>query len=414
MAAVAETTPKTAQAGLFRNRTFLSIWLGHTISIIGDGFHSVALGLWVLQTTGSSTAMATIMAVRALSGVLLGAVAGTVVDRTDRRRMMIGTDLIRFVLVLAVAALVMRPGASFAVILALSALISIAGQFFGPAMNASLVNIVGKESLQQASGLLQMTNTLAQVLGPFLGGTVVALWGGWVALTADAVSFLISAVFILLGGYFASPRVEKEQTSFWGDLKEGLRFIKGHSLARGVVTFAPAINLFGNALGGVLLPVIVVKVWHATAFEFGLAEAAFPLGFAIGAGLLMAFATKLRRRGYIMFGGLLLASVLMTVVPLMPSTLPAIPIYVFSGLFLAFPNVIFMVTLQSEIPTEVQGRVFGMLGSLLSATAPLAFLVAGPLADIFSPVHVSLAFGFGLVLTCLSGLVTAPALRDYN
>lgn len=413
MAVLAEAAPKAAPESLFRNRTFLAIWLGHTISIIGDGFHSVALGLWVLQTTGSSTAMATIMAVRAITGVLLGALAGTVVDRTDRRRMMIGMDAVRLVLVLLVAMAVTRQGTSFGVVVLLSGLISVAGQFFGPAMNASLVNIVGKEALPQASGMLQMTNTLAQVLGPFIGGTVVALWGGWAAMVADAASFLLSAVFILAGGYFASPRVEKERRSFWGDFSEGIRFIKGHGLARGVVSLGPLINFFGNALGGVLLPVVVIKVWKASAFQFGMTEAAFPLGFAIGAALFMAFGQKLRRRGYWMFGTILMASLLMTVVPLMPSVLPAIPVYLVGGLFLAFPNVLFSVTLQSEVPTEVQGRVFGTLGSLMSATAPLAFLVAGPLADAFSPVLVAVGFGLCLVGSALSSLFI-PALRDYN
>lgn len=414
MTALAEAAPKAAPASLWKNRTWLAIWIGHTISIIGDGFHSVALGLWVLQTTGSGTAMATIMAVRALTGVLLGAVAGTVVDRSDRRRLMVGMDLVRMVLVLVVAGLVARQGTPFLAIVVLSGLTSVAGQFFGPAMSASLANIVGKEHLPQASGTLQMTNTLAQVIGPFAGGTVVALWGGWTALIADAATFGISAVLILLGGYFASPKVEKEHRPFWGDLKEGFRFIRGHGLARGVLTFAPATNFFGNALGGVLMPVIIVKVWQASAFEFGMAEAAFPLGFAIGAGLYMALAARFRRRGYWMFATMFLASALMTIVPLMPSTLPAIPLYILGGVFLAFPNVFFSVTLQTEIPTEVQGRVFGTLGSLLSGTAPLAFLVAGPMADAFSPVLVSIGFGLCLIATCVVGLFVAPALRDYN
>lgn len=414
MAVLAEAAPKATPVSLWRNRTFISIWLGHTISVIGDGFHSVALGLWVLQTTGSSTAMASIMAVRALIGVTMGAVAGTVVDRSDRRKIMISMDIVRFALVLLVAWLFARGGTSFFVVMALSGLISLSSQFFSPALSSSMVNIVGKEALQQASAFQQMTTTLAQVIGPFLAGTVVGLWGGWVALLIDAGSFLVSLVFILIGGQFPSPKVDKEHRSFWGDFKEGIAFIRKHPLARGIVAFAPLTNFFGNAMGGVLMPVVLVKVWHATPFQFGMAEAAFPLGFAIGAGLFMVFAAKLKRRGLWMFGTMLAASALMTLMPLLPSAAPAIPVYVVSGLFLAFPNVFFSVTMQQEVPTEVQGRVFGTLMSLLSVAAPLAFMVAGPLADIFSPVAVAVAFGFGLIVTCLAGLFIAPALRDYN
>ncbi|HYF78882.1 MAG TPA: MFS transporter [Symbiobacteriaceae bacterium] len=414
MAVLTEAAPKAAPVSLWRNRTFISIWLGHTISVIGDGFHSVALGLWVLQTTGSSTAMASIMAVRALIGVTMGAVAGTVVDRSDRRRIMINMDIVRFALVLLVAWLFARGGTSFFVVMALSGLISLSSQFFSPALSSSMVNIVGKESLQQASAFQQMTSTLAQVIGPFLAGMVVGLWGGWVALLIDATTFLVSLLFILIGGQFPSPKVDKERRSFWGDFKEGIAFIRKHPLARGIVAFAPLTNFFGNALGGVLLPVILVKVWHATPFQFGMAEAAFPLGFAIGAGLFMVFAAKLKRRGLWMFGTLFAASALMTLIPLLPSATPAIPLYVVGGLFLAFPNVFFSVTMQQEVPTEVQGRVFGTLMSLLSIAAPLSFIIAGPLADIFSPVAVAVAFGFGLIGTCVAGLFIAPALRAYN
>lgn len=113
---------------LRRNRTFQVILAGHIVSVLGDGFHSVALSIWVLQSTGSAKAMASVMALRIIIGILLGAVAGTVADRTDRRRLMWTMDLLRGVLVLGIAWLVATPGAPFWALLLLAAPIMAAGR----------------------------------------------------------------------------------------------------------------------------------------------------------------------------------------------------------------------------------------------------------------------------------------------
>lgn len=348
------------QTSLLKNRTFVALAIAHLISVVGDGFHSVALGLWVLQTTGSSTAMGAVMTVRILTTILLGAVAGTAVDRTDRRRLMIATDLIRVALVGSMALLVGAPSASLGLILALTGLTSIAGQFFNPTFQASLVNIVTREELPQASSALQVINTLGQVAGPFLGGMWVGFAGGPAALWVDALSFLASALLILLAGRFPSPRrQESEGASFWQDMKQGLLYLRTQPIIRSVAIIAPALNFFGNAIGGVLIPVLAVKVWLASSAQYGSLEGSFPLGFAIGAGLIMAFSSRLRRRGLLMFLSLLAGSLLFLVVPLMPTIGAVFPLSIGAGILMAVPNVLFQVLVQSEAPSETALRTVG-------------------------------------------------------
>lgn len=408
-----QTKGDASRPSLFRNRTFTTVWVGHTISILGDGFNSVALGLWVLQSTGSAKAMATIMSVRVLVGILLGVFAGTLVDRVDRRWLMIAMNTVRFGLVGALAYLIGTEGAPFWAVLTLTALTAVASQFFGPAFQASLVNIVGKEDLPRASGLLQVTNTLAQVAGPFLGGTIVALYGGPAAITGDALSFLVSAL-LLLTVTFPSPRREGAgRRSFWGDMREGISYIRHQPLVRALVVFAPVINFFGNAMG-VVLPVIAVKVWLANSVKFGTLEALFPLGFAIGAGLIMAFLKRIRYRGWFMLSGIMVAGVLMTAVGLMPTIDLAMPLTLLAGIAIAAPNVVVQITMQSEVPTEVQGRVFGTMNSLVNVASPLSIMTAGILADIYGPVLVSAVAGGMMLLSAVLTTALAPALRNYR
>jgi len=376
MAAALVAQAPVQAPSLRQNRTFIALCLAQFISVIGDGFHSVALGLWVLQTTGSSTAMGTVMTVRILTTILLGAVAGTAVDRSDRRRLMIAMDVVRVALVGALAFMVRPQGTSFALVLLMAGLASIAGQFFNPAFQASLVNIVRKDDLSQASGLLQVLNTLGQVAGPLVGGMVVGFFGGRTALMVDAATFAVSALLILVGGSFASPRRESsESSSFFGEMRDGLSYIKGQPLIRSVATLSPVLNFFGMGIAGVLIPVLAVKVWMASSAQYGALEGVFPLGFAIGAISYMAVASKVKRRGLLMMGTAFVAAVFMTIAPLMPTVVAAMPFGVLAGAFMAVPNVMFQVLVQSEAPPEVQGRIFGVLLALSVAVGYIALPV---------------------------------------
>jgi len=359
--------------------------------------------------------MGTVMAVRIITTIVLGPVAGTVVDRSDRRRLMIAMDFLRVALVGGVAYLVAADSTSFPLILVLTGVISVCSQFFNPAFQASLINVVAKDDVTQASSMLQVGGTLGMVVGPLLGGMVVGFAGGEAALTVDAISFLVSAVLILIGGRFASPfRPATAATSFFVEMREGFAFIAGQPVIRSVAIIAPVINFFGNAIGGVLMPVLAVKVWLASPTEFGALESVFPLGFAVGAGLVMAFSKRMRRRGLLMFLSMLVASVLFTVVPLLPSVRAAMPFSLVAGMALAVPNVLLQVLVQSEAPAAVQGRIFGVMGSLLSVTTPAAFLLAGRLADLLSPVTVAVAAGVLLILSVLTSMGLSPVLRNHD
>ena len=399
---------------LRRNRTFQFILLGNAISVLGDGFHTVALGIWVLQVTGSASAMSAVMAVRILMGILLGAIGGTLADRTDRRRLMWTMDLARGLIVLGIAWLVGTPGTSFAAILALVAVLSAATQLRAPAFSASLRHIVGKDHLQQASSLMQITNTGAQVLGPLLGGAVAAAFGGWAALMGDASSFFVSGACVLLAGAFPSPRrPAQERAPFWRDLLAGWTYIRQQPLIFSLTVLGPLLNFFGSAIG-VLLPVLAIKVWQVSPAGFGAVEGTFPLGFALGSMAILALGKRIQRRGLWITGSMLLFSPAVALIALVPGMAWALPVILVMGVLEAFVNVLLSVALQTEVDPEVQGRVFGTLNSLMQIASPLAVILAGVLADLYGAGPVTLVAGIALGVTALLGSLLMPALRRYR
>jgi MFS family permease len=399
--AIAVQSPPAA--ALNQNRTYRLILAGHLISILGDGFHSVALSLWVLQVTGSAKAMSAVMGVRIIVAILLGAFAGAVVDRSDRRRLMWTMDLLRGVLVIGMAVAV-ASGMPFPVLLLLIAVLTAAGQFRSPAFSASLVHIVGKERVQKATSVMQMLSTGMQVIAPLLGGAVAAGLGGWVALMGDAASFFLCALLVLAAGSFPSPRRERgEKQPFWEDMRGGIRYIRGDAFLTALIIMAPLVNMFTNA-AGVLTPVVAYKVWAVSPAQFGLVEGVIPLGFALGAAALTAFGSKLRKRGLLIGGITVLGGLLYLLMGLVPSVWMAYPLLLLMGMVYAVTNVLIATALQTQTAPEMQGRVFGTLNSLLTAASPLALAVAGTVADLYNPALVLAACGVGL--GAMGGLAT--------
>lgn len=409
----AEPTQATARP-LFENRTYLFILVGNIISIFGDTFHSLALAFWVLQTTHSGTAMAIVTAAKITTGVLAGPFAGAVADRVDRRRLMITMDLARVVLVGLMVLMVRLPHVPLLVVVLTACGIALCNAFMRPAFSASMINIVGREQVGQAQATLQTGTTLASIVGPSIGGAVFGAWGASVAFGADAASYLLSALCILAGGYFASPRSSGKgpRTSFWADMREGLGALRSQPLIKALMVAAPMLNFMGNAMSTVV-GILVIKEWMIEPKMVGVMEGSIPVGLLVGGLLLMATASKMRRRGLIMGGAILLSGLVMAPIPLF-GYWPMLGLNVVDGLCMAVANGLVAIILQRETPPQMQGRVFGLLGSVAQAVAPVGTLMAGSLSDLTGAGPIVIASGVGIVVLTALCWTIFPALRNYD
>src|SRR5205814_5352883 len=185
------------------NRNFRLLFIGQTISQLGDWFNAVAVYALLLDLTGSATAVAWMMIVQFLPVAVVGPMAGVVVDRVDRRRLMIAADLVRGCLILGLLAV--RTADQVWIAYAVMALTVGASAFFEPARTATIPNITSDEELLPANALASATWSAMLAAGASIGGLVTAIAGRNVAFTINAASFFWSALFIVLTRYDATP-----------------------------------------------------------------------------------------------------------------------------------------------------------------------------------------------------------------
>jgi len=224
---------------LRQNANYRYTWIGQVVSEVGDHFNNVAVFSLVLGNTKSGLVVTGVMLSRAVPAMLAGPLAGVLLDRLDRKRVMIASDLIRAVVALGFILTIQRSDTWLVYVL--SALLMVASPFFTAGRSAILPTITTKDEIHTANSLTQTTQWTTLTIGTMLGGVSVARFGYEGAFVGNAVSFLISALCISRlsrpGGGFRAERTALTETEVvrpWHEYVEGLRYIRDHPLIFGI------------------------------------------------------------------------------------------------------------------------------------------------------------------------------------
>ena len=402
---------------VWRNKQFLMLLMSYSISLFGNTFHSIALNLWVLMMTGSAKMMAVIVVTNLVLSSLLGSIAGTYADRMNRRTIMLMTDIISFGLVITIAIFISVPNTPFFLIVILTGLVTASALFQSPAYHASLVNVVGKEHIQKAVGIITLSENICRTVGFSLGGIFVAAFGVSQAIIFDGITFLVSFVLVLLAGSFLSPSrtntLKKVKSKFIDDLITGLRYLWKDPFAKAVIIMSPTLTLFFMP-SLMLTQVMAVTVWRSTPFQFGLMEACIPLGYMIGSGLILLLGSRIKQRGKLIMINLLLIGPMYILLSFTTTATAAIPIILIIGFMFSFCTLLINIILRLEVSEELQGRVFGVLGSIMSVAPSVGLGIASYYADIFSSNAVMFTIG-GLLLTFgICAIAKLSVIRNYH
>jgi DHA3 family macrolide efflux protein-like MFS transporter len=372
-------------------RKFFIVWTGQAFSLFGSALVQFALAWWLTKSTGSATVLATATLVALLPQVLAGPFVGTLVDRWDRKRIMIAADcaiaLVTAGLVALFLAGVIRPWHVY-----LAALARGLGQTFHfPAMQAATPLLVPKEHLARVAGLNQGLQGAIAVAAPPVGALALGLLPVPAVLAVDIVT---AAIAVSCLAAVAIPRPEPSAAGAAGaatvpgrrgvlaDMAAGIRYVRAWPGLVLLMVLAAILNFFLVPTSS-LLPILVVKHFGGGPLQLSWLEAAMGVGLVAG-GLGLGAWGGFKRRMHTSLLGVSIAGAGIGAVGLVPDWLlgVAVALMFVAGAALSLANGPLLAIMQATVAKDMQGRLFSLVGSLSGAMMPLGLAVAGPVSDV--------------------------------
>jgi ABC exporter DevA family ATP-binding subunit len=388
-------------------KQFLILWLGQLISLTGSQLTGFALGVWVYQQTRSTTLFALLLGLNVLPVILLSPLIGTVVDRWNRRRVMLLSDFGAGLSTVALAIALKTNYLPLSLIAVLIILNAVCVSFMRPAYTAATTQMVSAKDLDRASGLMQVGASAAQLIAPALGGSLLSLIGLPGILWIDIATFFVAVLtqFLVKIPPLSKPAVPF--SSFLEQSQQAIQFMKQRPGLLALLVFFFVKNFLGSIVYVSTTPYILSFASEAVLggiFSVG------GLGMMVG-GVVLSLLPQGRSRIQTIQIFSLLGGITLVVLALKNSVL-----LFMVGSFLFFLGLPFIhgsgqVIFQRKVPPELQGRVFAFNEALAGLSVPLAYLAAGPLNDIvFGPLLLpngSLASTLGSILGVGPGRGTA-------
>ncbi|MHA7295199.1 MFS transporter [Arthrobacter sp. HLT1-21] len=395
----------TSLTSLLKQRPYRALWTARTISQWGDAFNTVALVLLVYSLTGSGLGVSGVVIAEIIPVLLLAPLAGALVDRLPRVKVMIAADLIRAGLAFA---LPFVDGNVFNVYL-IAVGLSAASVFFNPAAQSVLPSIVKERDLVAANSGIWTAAVISQVVLAPLAGVVVAVFGYDWAFWINAASYLASAAALLRLKVPAHPK-RTQRSSWYRDAREGLSELAGHRLLRALAATQFLAALSAGATGA-LLVVLAQDHLRLDEASFGLLIGAIGVGAALGPLILTKITDNPRRPAFVL-GPFVLRGLVDAVLATITGLYSAVAALVVYGLGTSTGAVTFNSLLQTEIPEKLRGRIFATFDMLWQSGRLISLLLGGIAADLFG-IRAVFYLGGALLLaaawTGWHGLKNAPA-----
>lgn len=387
-------------------RPFFTIWTGQAISLLGSQMVQFALIWWLTKTTASAIVLTTATLVALLPSVVLGPFVGALVDRWNRRKILLISDSGIALVTLGLAYVFYIGGAKIWMVYLAMFLRALGGGFHGPAMTASTSLMVPDKHLTRVQGINQSLQAGLNIISAPLGALLLEVLAVQGVLLIDVGT----ALFAILPLFFiAIPQPRNQQishkknlaVSVWEDFKAGLKYVMEWPGLRFILLMGLSINMIISPAFS-LLPLLVREHFGGGALQLGWFNSAFGVGAVLG-GIALSIWGGFKKKIFTSMLGLVGLSLGLMVIGFTPGSLMWLGIIgvLIIGIFIPITNGPINAVLQATVEPSMQGRVFTLVQSLASAMTPLGLIIAGPLSElvgiqIWYIVGAVACFGFGL------------------
>ena len=383
---------------LLKNKTFLLFFFGNVMSLIGFGFNLIAISWMVLEKTGSEYTLGKIMASATAPGLALALFAGVIIDRVNRKWLLVNLDIFRMIVVVSFLSVLLKNDFQLWFLYPVVVLMGLGNSLFWPTAQAFVQEIVKEEEYFDANKLLSASYQVGSILGASMGGFIVHLYNPIIALWINVGTYLISAILISLAP-FTHTRFKKVQLQLFDSLKVGFIYLKGKTdiLILGLTTILSDVAIWGSL--SVLTITISKEIFDKGTWGYGLLDGLYGIGALLSTAVVGYFSTKFGRGNYLA-SCYVVAGLMCYIVPIMPSIYLAALIFSLMGLHNNSARIIVRTIFMENIPNEIMGRVQTIFGVYTRAMILLSSLYVGwliethsiELAVFFTSSHFAFAF----------------------
>jgi MFS family permease len=369
-------------------RGFVIVWIGQVVSMLGTGMTSFALAVWIYQETGEATALTTAVFFFMAPSVLFSPIAGAIVDRGNRKQIMILSDVIAGVVTIGWVLLLAGGQLQLWHIYVGNIVAGAANSFQFPAYSAAVSLMLPKEQYGRAAGMLSLAHSASGILAPAFASALLGVIGLTGIMTIDVVTFLF-AVGALLAVFIPQPQVSKEGSASKGNLWQeslfGFKYIFRRPSLLGLQLVFLCINFIAMLGFAVMVPMILARTGN-NELILGSTQSLGAVGGVLGGLLLSTWGGPKRKVNGVLLG-MVGMSLFSQVTMGVGQTLFIWAAASFMGQFiLPILNGSNQAIWQAKVAPDVQGRVFAVRRLIAQVTVPVATAVAGPLADnLFEP-----------------------------